>query len=69
MKKPKVGWRDKDVEAMICNPIYAGVGPYPPIVPQDQWVAAAAKAISEMGAERFLRTMLRELRSALEDAR
>ena len=49
---------------MLVNPIYAGVGPYPQVVPDAKWVAAVGKAIEEVGTERVLTTMLEVLRQA-----
>lgn len=33
---------------MACNPVYAGFGPFPALVPDEQGVAAAAKAIESV---------------------
>lgn len=57
----------EDVADMISNPVYAGIGPYPPIVDDDQWVAAALVGINEHGADAFLRRMLRVLRGAMQN--
>lgn len=62
-------WSEQDVLKMVCNPIYAGVHPYPQIVPDEAWIKAASRAMKDMGREAFLRTMLSELRSAMETAR
>ena len=53
------------VRGMICNPVYAGVGPYPPIMSEGQWVEAAAKMIRDEGEEQFLVNMLYMLRKSL----
>jgi hypothetical protein len=50
---------------MIANPIYAGIGPYPQLIPDEQWVRCAAKAIAQDGAEQFLVNMLHVLRQAM----
>lgn len=54
----------EQIRGMICNPVYAGVGPYPPIVNDEAWVRAAAKMIEEEGAEQFLVNMLYMLRKS-----
>src|SRR6201982_12351 len=56
------------VRGIICNPCYAGVGPYPGLVPEAAWVHAAARAIQEDGAEQFLVNMLQMLRESFEHA-
>jgi hypothetical protein len=53
------------VRGMICNPIYAGVGPYPRLVDEETWVRAATRMIQEDGAEQFLVNMLYMLRQSL----
>jgi len=50
------------IRGMICNPIYAGIGPFPQLIDDEQWVAAATKAIQEDGPEQFLVNMLYVLR-------
>ncbi len=55
---------EEEVRGVIVNPIYAGVGPYPQLVPDEQWVRAAANAIREDGAEQFLVNLLHMLRQS-----
>ena len=54
-----------NVEAMLCNPVYAGIGPFPAIVTDEVWVRAAAKAIAEQGTEQWLVNMLHTLRASM----
>ena len=54
-----------DIRGMVCNPVYAGVGPFPQLIPDEEWVAAAAQAIKKEGAEQFLVNMLYVLRLSL----
>jgi hypothetical protein len=51
-----------EIRAMVCNPVYAGVGPFPALVSDEEWVAAAAMAIKKEGAEQFLVNLLHVLR-------
>ncbi len=55
----------KAIKGMICNPIYAGVGPYPAILSDEEWVRAASRAIKEDGPEQFLVNMLYVMRASL----
>lgn len=55
------------IRGMVCNPIYAGMGPYPQLIPDEKWVAAAAQMIRKEGAEQFLVNLLYVLRETLAD--
>lgn len=57
-------WTEADVVQVLTNPVYAGIGPYPALVPDDTWVTAVAKLILERGADPVLREILRNLRDA-----
>ena len=61
-------WNPEHVRGIICNPCYAGVGPYPGLVPEAAWVHAATRTIREDGAEQFLVNMLQMLRESFEHA-
>ena len=58
----------EEVRGMIANPVYAGVGLYPQLIPDEQWVRCAAKAIAEDGPEQFLVNLLHVLRQAFAGA-
>ena len=53
------------IKGMVINPIYAGVGEYPRMIPDEQWVRAVKKVLEEDGAEQFLVNLLHVLRSTL----
>lgn len=55
-----------NVRVFFCNPVYAGLGPYPAIIDDETWVRAAAKAMREDGAEQWLVNMLAALRASLD---
>jgi hypothetical protein len=55
----------EELKGMICNPVYAGIGPYPQLVDDEMWVRAAARMIKEDGAEQFLVNMLYVLRQTM----
>ena len=40
----------RDIQLMISNPVYAGVGIYPALVPEETWIAAAIVSIKDQGA-------------------
>lgn len=56
---------EAQVRAILANPVYAGIGPYPMMVDDETWVRGAAKAISESGSEQWLVNMLFVLRQTL----
>ena len=63
------GMSTEDVRKMVCNPVYCldRVAPWiaeppGPLVPVEQWVAAGAKLIEEIGAEAYLRLLIQNLR-------
>lgn len=48
-------WTPADVQGVIHNPIYAGVGPFPALISDDKWIAAQAMQIESNGAAATLR--------------
>jgi hypothetical protein len=76
MKEPNVdfarqgdtGMTERKVRGVLCNPVNAGVWPYPAIVDDATWVAAATSMIKQEGAEQFLVNMLFMLRRSIEAA-
>jgi len=56
-----------EIRGMVCNPVYAGFGPFPAVMSDEQWVAAAAMAIQKEGAEQFLVNLLYVLRETFAE--
>ena len=59
----------EEIRKILCNPVYCldQIAPWiaeppGPVVPVEQWVAAGAKLIEEIGAEAFLRQLIQNLR-------
>src|SRR5438093_13677557 len=61
-------WSPEHVRGIICNPCYAGVGPYPGLVPEEAWVHAPARTLHEHGAEQFPVNMLHVRRASCAHA-
>jgi hypothetical protein len=57
---------EDNIRGLICNPIYAGVGPFPRMIADEVWIGAAAKLIREEGPEQFLVNMLYVLRRSFQ---
>ncbi|SCE95880.1 hypothetical protein GA0074695_2462 [Micromonospora viridifaciens] len=61
-------WTPGDVAAMIGNPFYAvNIDPdlavaHDPIISEEEWVAANARLIDELGPEPYLRNLLAVLK-------
>ena len=53
------------LRGIIANPIYAGLGPYPALIDEAQWIRSAVKMIETEGTEQFLVNMLYVLRQSL----
>lgn len=61
------GWQPSDVLRIMTNPIYVGFGPIPPMMADDEWVAASVKVVGEVGLERYLHALIENLRDAFQD--
>lgn len=57
----------EEIRGMVCNPVYAGIGAFPAVVSDEQWVAAATMAIQKEGAEQFLVNLLHVLRETFAE--
>ena len=66
-------WAPADISAMIANPFYAIefdpalVIRHDPIISEDQWVAANAQLITELGPKPYLRNLLAILKGHQPD--
>ncbi len=47
-----------DVKKVLSNPVYAGLGPYPSIVPEETWIQANARRVREEGPAEAVRSVL-----------
>jgi hypothetical protein len=61
-------WTAEQVRGIQSNPCYAGIGPYPGLVSEVDWVHSAIKVIEQDGAEQFLVNVLAMLRASFENA-
>lgn len=60
-------WTENDVEDVIANPVYVGVGPFPKAIADEVWITTAVLAIRKYGTETFLSAMLAALRKSFGD--
>jgi hypothetical protein len=77
LPKPNAAFRSADqtsdftpaeIRGMVSNPVYAGFGPFPAVLADEEWVAAAAMAIKKEGAEQFLVNLLYMLRQSFAES-
>lgn len=61
------GWQPSDVQRVVSNPLYVGLGPLPPLMPTADWVRTASKVVEEVGLNRFLILMIENLQEAFKD--
>ena len=59
-------WKPEDVNEIVVNPIYTGIGLFPKIIDDEVWIKAAKQAIRDMGHEGFFTAMLEALRKSFE---
>ncbi len=59
---------ERGLKGILCNPIYAGIPPFPATIGDEEWISAAKKLIEEDGAEQFLVNMLYVLRKSMQAA-
>ena len=60
-------WTPGQIFALMVNPIYAGVPPFPPIIDDDEaWIGMQCKLVERYGPELVFRLMLDSLRYTFE---
>lgn len=62
-------WSDDEpneqmVAGIICNPVYAGIVPFDPIVDDETWIQAGVKMVEEVGLRQYLVNVLYELKKS-----
>ena len=63
---PPEEWTPAAIRGMLMNPIYAGVGPFPSMVRDGQWVTACKRILQEADSiDQFLVNLLFVLRESL----
>lgn len=58
----KKRWTPDDVQKMLTNPVYAGVGPCPAIVEEEVWLESNVRLIEEIGARAVIESVLARFR-------
>lgn len=58
-------WNEKMVGGVICNPIYAGIPPFPKIIDDKTWIAAGVKMVESVGLRQYLVNVLYGLKKSI----
>lgn len=62
-------WNEEDpneqmIGGVLCNPICAGIPPFPPMVSDQLWIAAGVKLVQEEGLRQYLVNVLYQLKKS-----
>ena len=60
-------WTEAGIKGIVMNPVYAGVGGFPPYISDKQWVAACKRVMEQDSPEQFLVNLLFVLRKTFGD--
>jgi hypothetical protein len=55
---PNDQWTEEDVERIQCNPAYAGVGGFEPMISREEWIAVATRKLRKGSPKHFLNALL-----------
>ena len=58
-------WTEEMVGGILCNPIYAGIPPFPAMIDDQTWIDAGVKLVEEIGLRQYLVNVLYELKKSL----
>lgn len=58
-------WNEGMVGGIICNPVYAGIPPFPAVVDDKTWIAAGVKMVEADGLRQYLINVLYQLKRAM----
>ncbi len=59
-------WNEKMVGGIICNPVYAGIPPFPKMIDDKAWIAAGVKMVNNVGLRQYLVNVLYELKKSMQ---
>jgi hypothetical protein len=59
------GWNEQMVGGIICNPVYAGIPPFPAAVDEQAWIAAGVQMVKNVGLRQYLVNVLYQLKRSI----
>jgi hypothetical protein len=57
-------WTPSELRDMLTNPVYTGMGPYPAIIRDEDWLDVNVRLIEEDGLEVVIRSILARFEEA-----
>lgn len=57
---------EKDIKEIITNPVYTGIGPYPQLISDKQFIQAAKRFVKDYSLDEYLKLLLANLRASLD---
>jgi hypothetical protein len=58
-------WNEAMVGGILCNPVYAGIPPFPAMVDDQTWINTGVKLAREIGLRQYLVNLLYELKKSM----
>ena len=58
-------WNEEMVGGILCNPVYAGIPPFPAMIDDETWIKAGVKLANEHGIRQYLVNVLYELKKSM----
>jgi hypothetical protein len=59
-------WNEKMVGGIICNPVYAGIPPFPAMIDDKTWIAAGVQMVENVGLRQYLVNVLYQLKQSMQ---
>ena len=61
-------WNEEMIGGMICNPVYAGIPPFPKMIDDPTWIRAGLRMVELKGLQQYLVNLLYELKKSIQNA-
>ena len=58
-------WNEAMIGGILCNPVYAGIPPFPAMVDDQTWINAGVKLAKEIGLRQYLVNLLYQLKNSM----
>ena len=58
----------EDIRAILTNPVYTGIGPFPDLIEEETWLDVNVAIIAEEGAPETIQCMVAQFEGSFPDA-
>ena len=58
-------WNEQMVAGIVCNPVYAGIPPFPQMIDDETWIKAGVTMAREEGMRQYLVNLLYQLKNSI----